>query len=115
MSDTLKMLKLGDVPWKVYERAHQSLANYEKRVVQPKADEDFGEAGRFCMSYKRPHTAPLPACVLQPTIANTPNRALSASVPNHSPAKVRSANTKLPAERNVWKCSCADFAGIKLA
>ena len=87
-------------------RAHQSLANYEKRVVQPKAEEEFAEAGRFCMSYKRPHRAPL-ACVLQPTIANTPNRALSASVPNHSPAKVPSANTKLPAERNVWKCSVA--------
>ena len=43
-------------------RAHQSLANYEKRVVQPKAEEEFAEAGRFCMSYKRPHRAPLPAC-----------------------------------------------------
>ena len=66
MSDNLKMLKLGDVPWKVYDRANQSLANNEKRVVQPKADEDFGEAGRFCMSYKRPHTAPL-ACLRAPT------------------------------------------------
>ena len=41
--------------------AHRSLENNEKRVVQPKAEENFAEVGRFCMSYKSP-IQPLPAC-----------------------------------------------------
>ena len=116
MSDNLKMLKLGDVspgrstsertsPWQITR--NESFSQKPTRTSEK-------PAASACRT-KGPIQPPLPACVLQPTIANTPNRALSASVPNHSPAKVRSANTKLPAERNVWKCSSADFAGIKLA
>ena len=55
-------------------RTQQSLANYQKRVVRPKAEKDFGEAARFCMSYKGPIQPPL-AFVRQPTIENSPNRA----------------------------------------
>ena len=47
--------------WRALEGlpAHQSPTNYQKRVVQPKAEKDFAEAGRFCMSYKSP-IQPLP-------------------------------------------------------
>ena len=105
----LQMEKLGDVPWKVHERSSPWQITRNESFDQ-KPRRTSGKLPASACRTKAPYNPPLPSC------ANPPLRIpqigpLPASVPNHSPAKVRSANTKLPAAHNVWKCR--DFAGNK--